>query len=237
MQTLNISTAKGRHINNLKKRLFTRVFVIAICVLLVVAFPFYYAYIRRLQERRNIGKTPTRNHLSRLDKFDLSLEHNLDKKLGHIGIGLYQLTGGRITRPYKADVMILTTHGRRSGKARSVLLQFFHEGENLIIVAANSGQPSHPGWFYNLKANPTAHIQIMDRVLQVHAEELSAAEAIALWPDILHTAPSYAHYQQATSRIILLIRLIPIQQTGEQAKPGKKRFFHATNNAHKTRRA
>jgi deazaflavin-dependent oxidoreductase (nitroreductase family) len=163
------------------------------------------------------NKTSTRSH-SLKEKVVLYLNSELDKRLGGLGVGLYRLTGGRIAR--KVDVLILTTRGRRSGKTRTVLLQFFRDGANLVIVAANSGRSSHPGWFYNLKATPTVRVQVMDRFLQVRAEELSAEETTAFWPRILHVAPTYARYQQATSRPIPLVRLVPVGQAGEQTTPG-----------------
>jgi deazaflavin-dependent oxidoreductase (nitroreductase family) len=79
-------------------------------------------------------------------------------------VGLYRLTGGRIAR--KVDVLILTTRGRRTGKTRTVLLQFFRNGANMVIVAANSGRSSHPGWFYNLKATPTVRVQMGNFITQ-----------------------------------------------------------------------
>lgn len=163
------------------------------------------------------NRTFTRSHLLK-ERVVLSLNYELDKRLGGLGVSLYRLTGGRIAR--KVDVLILTTRGRRSGKTRTVLLQFFRDGANLVIVAANSGRSSHPGWFYNLKATPTARVQVMNRILQVRAEELSADEATAFWPRVLRVAPTYVRYQQATSRPIPLVRLVPIEQAGEQIMPG-----------------
>ncbi len=72
----------------------------------------------------------------------------------------------------------------------------------------------------NLKATPTVQVQVMDRILQVHAGELSAEETIAFWPRVLRVAPTYARYQKATSRTIPLVRLVPVAQAGEQAMPG-----------------
>src|SRR5206468_2616626 len=95
---------------------------------------------------------------------------------------------------------------------------FFRDGANWIIVAANSGRSSHPDWFYNLKATRTAQVQVMDRTLQVRAEELSPDEAIAFWPYILRVAPAYARYQKATSRPIPLVRLVSTLQAAEQTK-------------------
>ncbi len=202
--------------NKLKVRRWTGVFGIVACVLLIAAFPLYFPFVRDFVVRlRNASKTSTRSH-SLKEKVVLSLNYELDKRLGGLGVGLYRLTGGRIAR--KVDVLILTTRGRRTGKTRTVLLQFFRDGTNMVIVAANSGRSSHPGWFYNLKATPTVRVQVMDRILQVRAEELSAEETTVFWPRILHVAPSYARYQQATSRPIPLVRLVPAEAAGEQTK-------------------
>jgi F420H(2)-dependent quinone reductase len=149
--------------------------------------------------------------LSRKERMARFLEHTLDKRLGRFGIALYRLTGGRIARLYGKDVLILTTRGRRSGQERTVLLQFFRDGPQMVVVAANSGLPSHPGWFYNLKATPTAQIQVMDRLLQVRAEELSPDEVAAFWLHILERSPDYARYLTRTSRTIPLVRLIPVE--------------------------
>ena len=154
--------------------------------------------------------------LSLKDKALLYLNYEGDKRLGGLAIWLYRLTDGRITGLWKVNVLILTTRGRRTGKTRTTLLQFFPDGENIVIVAAKSGRSSHPGWFYNLMANPRVQVQIMDRIMQVHAERLSNDEAIAFWPRVLLIAPAYERYQRATSRTIPLVRLTPVEQAGEQ---------------------
>lgn len=195
---------------------------IVACVLLIAAFPFSYAFIRNVMLRRSAARKTSPRGLLLLDKVDLYLDQELNKRLRGLGVGLYRLTGGRITQLYQASVLLLTTRGRRSGKMRTVLLQFFPEHANLVLVAANSGRPVHPDWFYNLKATPTAHVQIMGRTLEVHAEELSTEEASAFWPHVLQVAPSYARYQQAASRPLPLVRLVPALRAEEQTgTPGE----------------
>lgn len=152
-------------------------------------------------------KLPT---LARSERIAQFIERTVDTRLGRFGVGLYRLTGGRIARLYNKDVLILTTHGRKSGKVRTVLLQFFRDGAYPVIVAANFGLPTHPGWYHNLKATPTARIEIMDRTLQVRAEELPAAEAAVFWPRILQRSPDYGRFLKRTSRAIPLVRLIPL---------------------------
>jgi F420H(2)-dependent quinone reductase len=189
-------------------------------ILLIATSPLYYPFVRAFVERlRNANKTSSES-LSLKDKVALYLNYELDKRVGGLGIGLYRLTGGRIAQLWKVNVLILTTRGRKTGKTRTVLLQFFRDGEDMVIVAANSGRSSHPGWFYNLKATPTVRIQSMNRTFQVHAEEMSNDEAIAFWPCVLSIAPAYERYQRATNRVIPLVRLVPVGLDKVQVMPG-----------------
>ena len=48
----------------------------------------------------------------------------------------------------------LVTNGAKSGQPREVQLTYFHDGPDPILIASNFGGEKHPGWYYNLKANP-----------------------------------------------------------------------------------
>ncbi len=69
------------------------------------------------------------------------------------------------------------------------MLQYFPDGEAMILAAANDGGPSHPGWYFNLMADPAARVEVMGRTVLVHADELPAGEAAAWWERILRRAP------------------------------------------------
>ena len=67
--------------NDLKVRRWTGAFGIAACILLVVAFPLYYPFVRTFVLRlRDAGKTSTRS-LSLKDKVVLYLQHEGDKRM------------------------------------------------------------------------------------------------------------------------------------------------------------
>jgi deazaflavin-dependent oxidoreductase (nitroreductase family) len=138
----------------------------------------------------------------------------LDKRLTPLAVWLYRRTKGGITRPWKVDALVLTTRGRRSGRQRTVVLQYFSDGEAMILAAANDGGPSHPGWYFNLMADPAARVEVMGRTVSVRAEELPAGEAAAWWERILLRAPSYEKYTRATSRAIPIVRLVPVSGLG-----------------------
>jgi F420H(2)-dependent quinone reductase len=122
---------------------------------------------------------------------------------------LIRLTEGRIARLWRRQVLLLTTRGRKSGKERTVPLQFFPEGEDMIVVAANSGLPSPPCWYFNLMADSLARVEVGSRTLRVRAEELPAEEAADFWPRLLRIAPDYARYPRRKGRRIPMIRLVP----------------------------
>jgi deazaflavin-dependent oxidoreductase (nitroreductase family) len=159
--------------------------------------------------------------LSRSDRLALFIEHQLDTRLEAFGVFLFRLTRGQIARRVRApgDVLALTTRGRRTGKRRTVLLLGFRDGDDMVIVAANTGEPRHPGWYYNLKANPLARMELNGGALNVRAEELTPEEAAAFWPRIIQQAPTYARYPQRTTRVIPLMRLIPAARGGKAPAP------------------
>lgn len=164
----------------------------------------------------SIGSPPKAPQLAKRERLAFFLERTLDRRLAWVGVALYRLTRGHIARLYGKDVLVLTTRGRRTGRKRTVLLQFFRAGTQMVLVAANSGLPTHPGWFYNLKATPTAQVQVMDQIFAVRAEEIAVDAATAFWPRILQRSPDYARYFKRTSRTIPLVRLIPLA-AGEEA--------------------
>jgi deazaflavin-dependent oxidoreductase (nitroreductase family) len=138
------------------------------------------------------------------------IEHEVDTRSVRLAAALIRLTKGRIARLWRRRVLLLTTRGRKSGQERTVPLQYFPDGENMIVVAANSGLSSPPGWYFNLTSDPLARVEVEGCTLRVRAEELSAEEAAAFWPRVLQVAPDYARYPKRTSRRIPMIRLVPI---------------------------
>ncbi|HEY5845604.1 MAG TPA: nitroreductase family deazaflavin-dependent oxidoreductase [Microlunatus sp.] len=140
------------------------------------------------------------------------IEHFIDTRSVGFGCWLYRVTRGCAPRLWHRRALLLTTTGRRTGLARTVIVQFFPDGEDFVVVAANSGLPTHPGWYFNLTAHPDAVVEVEGRTFQVRAEEMSTCDAAAFWPRVLETAPDYARYRARTSRVIPLIRLIPFEE-------------------------
>ena len=156
------------------------------------------------------GAATTR--LSRKERVVLLLHRGLDRWLSPLGVLVYRRTRGGITRPWKVDALLLTTRGRRSGRRRTVVLQFFPDGDAMMVAAANDGGTAHQGWYFNLTANPAAQVEVMGRAIAIEAEELPADEAAVWWRRIVSRDPTYERYARATSRHIPILRLVPVSR-------------------------
>jgi len=147
--------------------------------------------------------------LSRKERIGLLVHRLSDKWLSPVGVWALRRSKGGLAAKFKVDALVLTTVGRRSGRARSVIVQFFADDDSLIVTAANDGGASHPAWYLNLMAQPDARVEIRGRVLDVRAEELGSRDAIEWWGRIVARAPDYERYARATGRIIPIVRLVP----------------------------
>lgn len=123
---------------------------------------------------------------------------------------LYRATRGRVGGKLAGGpVLLLTTNGRRSGKERTVPLLYLPDGDDLVIVASNGGTATHPTWWLNLRADPTAKVEVGDRKIRIRARQASAEEKARLWPRLVEMYGGYEGYQRRTDREIPVVILHP----------------------------
>ena len=108
-----------------------------------------------------------------------------------------------------AEVIILTTTGRKTGKLRRTPLIRVHDGERYAVVASLGGSPKHPVWYLNLVANPDVTLQDRGEVHELRARTASAEEKAELWPVAVAAWPDYENYQAGTDRDIPVVILEP----------------------------
>ncbi|MCI4674154.1 nitroreductase family deazaflavin-dependent oxidoreductase [Candidatus Mycolicibacterium alkanivorans] len=99
-------------------------------------------------------------------------------------------------------VVLFTTTGAKSGKKRYVPLMRVEENGRYAMVASKGGDPQHPSWYHNVKANPRVTVQDGDKVTELTARELEGAEREHWWNLAVQAYPPYAEYQTKTSRLI-----------------------------------
>ena len=126
---------------------------------------------------------------------------------------LYNVSGGRIGgKMGKVPVLLLTTTGRKTGKQRTLPLSYIMDDEAYVITASAGGAEKHPGWFFNIRSNPQAAIQVKDKHIKVTAEIAGQEKKSELWARLVAVAPNFAGYQKRTSREIPMVILRPVEE-------------------------
>lgn len=118
----------------------------------------------------------------------------------------YQAMGGRLAGK---NVLLLTTTGRKTGKTRVSPLRRIEDGDNYLIAGSVGGAPRHPGWYYNLTANPSVTVQVGTHVERRTARITEGDERHRLWEKFVAADRRFADYQQRTERVIPVVVLEP----------------------------
>lgn len=124
---------------------------------------------------------------------------------------IYRASGGLAGRkvPGSPPMLLLDHKGAKSGRQRVTPLVYVEDGDDVVIVASKGGNPKHPAWFHNLRANPDTTVQIGRERRDVHARVATAEERPRLWRKAVKTYGGYRGYQQRTDREIPLVVLEP----------------------------
>lgn len=110
--------------------------------------------------------------------------------------------------------VLLTMRGARSGAVRKVPLMRVEHAGSYLAVASQGGAPTHPAWYHNLVAHPRIRLRDATSEMAVVARELSGAEREEWWERAVAAFPPYAQYQQKTERLIPILVLEPVAESG-----------------------
>jgi deazaflavin-dependent oxidoreductase (nitroreductase family) len=122
-------------------------------------------------------------------------------------------TKGTTLRDSGIPVVVVTNLGASSGKVRKTpVMRVEHDGR-YAMVASKGGAPEHPLWYYNVRANPLVELQDGARRQDMIAREISGDERAEWWERAVKVFPSYAEYQQKTTREIPVFVLEPTAES------------------------
>jgi len=129
---------------------------------------------------------------------------------GGLHAGVYRLTGGKVGGKIgKAPVLLLTTTGRKTGRARTTPLLYTPAGDGYAVIASKGGAPKHPLWYLNLRANPRVEVTVGRDTRQLHARDAEGEERERLWRALTDMYSGYDRYAEKTSRHIPVVVLEP----------------------------
>ena len=132
----------------------------------------------------------------------------LIKLFWQLHLKIYLWSKGRIGNVIRGlPILVLTTKGKRTGLTRQNALMYLPYGKDFVVIASNLGDEKHPAWWINLKAEPTASVQIKDAHYTVHAREAADNEREKLWQAIAEKNSDYEQYRTWTSRRIPVVIL------------------------------
>lgn len=124
---------------------------------------------------------------------------------------VYRLSNGRVAgrTPSGAPICLVTTVGRKTGRARTVPLVYVTDGDRIVVVASKGGMSTHPAWYLNLQADPRATLHIGSSRRAVRARPATATERGDLWPQLVAVYGLFNAYQARTDRDLPLVVLEP----------------------------
>jgi deazaflavin-dependent oxidoreductase (nitroreductase family) len=101
--------------------------------------------------------------------------------------------------------LLLTTTGRKSGKAYTTPLIYGEHNGRYVVVASRGGAPEHPQWYRNLTAQPEVGVQVKADRFRARARTASPEEKPELWKLMTSIWPAYDDYQSRTEREIPVV--------------------------------
>jgi len=138
---------------------------------------------------------------------------------------LYRRTGGAgiLGRSLGARTILLTTIGRRSGKARTVPLYAFpleRPPGAWAVVGSRGGSREIPAWFRNIQDRPGVTVQVDRVVVPSRAREASGEEYEAIFQQAAAVYPGYHLYRRESPVHIPIVVLAPTGGLASEVAPG-----------------
>jgi deazaflavin-dependent oxidoreductase (nitroreductase family) len=130
-----------------------------------------------------------------------------------LGLGRFRLIG--------QDSLVLTTHGRKTGRETSTPLFYTADGDRLYVAASFAGSGTPPNWYLNLVAHPEVTVETRRSRRRYRARTLDAGDAARLWPKLDAIYPTFAKYRKRTSRVLPVVELslVSVSGSADEAAP------------------
>ena len=141
-----------------------------------------------------------------------TLRHRFVRTGNRIGVWLHRVARGRLDSGGRAQVLMVTSPGRRTGIPRSTMVRFLEHDGGYLVWGSGSGSATEPDWFRNLRHAARSRVEIGTRGVDVRPEVLVGAERDRVWHDVvLARVPEVEKYERKAGRTTPVALLRPVE--------------------------
>ena len=116
--------------------------------------------------------------------------------------------GGKVGGYFEgAPVLLLTTKGAKTGKARVNPLMYLPNGDRMFVFASKGGTPTNPDWYHNLVANPDVTVEVGTETFPANATVVTGEERDEIYAKQAALYPQFGEYERKTTRRVPVIAL------------------------------
>jgi deazaflavin-dependent oxidoreductase (nitroreductase family) len=120
----------------------------------------------------------------------------------------FRANAGKVGGPFEGiPMLLLRTSGAKSGTERINPLVYQPDGDKFVIFASYAGAPKNPAWFHNLVAGGPISVEVGTETFPVTARITEGAEREKYWSKQKNDVPTFAEYEQKTTREIPVVVL------------------------------
>lgn len=131
-----------------------------------------------------------------------------EKDFNARNIAEFRANHGRVGGQFEgAPLLILHSTGAKSGATRENIMMYLPDGDRYLIFASNAGRDQHPGWYFNVTAQPRVRVEVGDETIDAVATVLDRAERDEKYAEQARRYPGFADYESKTSRVIPVVAL------------------------------
>jgi deazaflavin-dependent oxidoreductase (nitroreductase family) len=131
---------------------------------------------------------------------------------------LMRVTRGRVGLDLTIPTALLETTGAKSGAVRRNVVIYFHDGDQVTIVASKLGYERHPAWFHNLRAHPDVTFGGVPMRATVVGDD---AECDRLWALADRVFAPYAAYRREAAKVNRTIPIVQLTPRPESEAGGR----------------
>jgi deazaflavin-dependent oxidoreductase (nitroreductase family) len=93
--------------------------------------------------------------------------------LNQRNIAEFRANHGQVGCPFAgAPLLLLHTIGARSGQPRVNPMMYLADGDRYLVFASKRGSDRNPDWYWNLRAQPHARIEVGDQIRALRSRTL-----------------------------------------------------------------